>query len=358
MGKRFRLPNGYGSVYKLSGKRRRPFAVAITVGYDEYGKQIQNIIEYATTREEGLDLLSKYRQNPYDLNYKDLTFEYIWTNNIVSKLEELVKKKKMSEGNLDSLTNAFKNHCIPLHKEKVLNLKKVKMQNVIDNAKNKHNNELLGYTAKGFMITVCKYIFECAIDDYELPIIKNPTEKLSAGENESSNKHIPFTKEEESILWGMQYIDLVKIILIMNYTGNRPNELFKADREKMFIDLDYFVTGSKTEAGKDRPIPIHPKAKHLFLYFYNKGAKYPFQTIFEKFNYSKFSREYTKLMKELGFKHTPYDSRHTFATKMKKAGANEYILKKILGHSIQDLTEKVYTHRDIEELLNEVRRIN
>ncbi len=63
-------------------------------------------------------------------------------------------------------------------------------------------------------------------------------------------------------------------------------------------------------------------------------------------------------MKELGFKHTPYDSRHIFATKMKKAGANEYILKKILGHSIQDLTEKVYTHRDIEELLNEVRRIN
>ena len=44
----------------------------------------------------------------------------------------------------------------------LLHLKKVKMQNVIDNAKNKHNNELLGYTAKGFMITVCKYIFECA----------------------------------------------------------------------------------------------------------------------------------------------------------------------------------------------------
>ena len=30
-----RNPNGYGSVYKLSGKRRRPFVASITTGQDE-----------------------------------------------------------------------------------------------------------------------------------------------------------------------------------------------------------------------------------------------------------------------------------------------------------------------------------
>ena len=357
MGKRFKRANGRGSVYKLSGNRSRPWVVTITTGYDENGKQKREIIDFAVDEDEGIVKLRNYFQNPYDLDFKNITFEYVWK--VVEKeLEELVEKEKMSKKNLDGLNNAFNNHLVPLHKEKILLLKKLKMQGIIDNAKNKHNDSPLGSTGKGFMVTVCKYVFEKAIDDYELPILRNPAEKLSVGETEESNKDIPYTKEEEAILWGLQHINLVKIILIMNYTGNRPNELFIADREKMFLDENYFVTGSKTEAGKNRPIPIHPKIKHLFLYFYNKDNKYPFQSVFENFNYSKFSREITKLMKELGFNHTAYDSRHTFTTKMKKAGANEYILKRILGHSIKDITEKVYTHREIEELLSEVRRIN
>lgn len=33
-----KMPNGYGSIIKLSGKRRRPFAVRITAGYTDEGK--------------------------------------------------------------------------------------------------------------------------------------------------------------------------------------------------------------------------------------------------------------------------------------------------------------------------------
>lgn len=62
-------------------------------------------------------------------------------------------------------------------------------------------------------------------------------------------------------------------------------------------------------------------------------------------------------MERLGLNHTPYDGRHTFITNMKRAGANEYILKKIVGHSIKDVTENVYTHRDISDLINEVKKI-
>ena len=36
---KMRNPNGYGSVVKLSGKRRKPFAVRITIGWDNNGKQ-------------------------------------------------------------------------------------------------------------------------------------------------------------------------------------------------------------------------------------------------------------------------------------------------------------------------------
>ena len=36
---------------------------------------------------------------------------------------------------------------------------------------------------------------------------------------------------------------------------------------------------------------------------------------------------------------------------------NEFILKIIVGHKITDLTENVYTHRDINELKKEMLKI-
>jgi hypothetical protein len=53
-----RLPNGYGSVKKMPGKRRRPYAVRKTVGWHvnpETGKPVQEqiTIGYAATRAEG-----------------------------------------------------------------------------------------------------------------------------------------------------------------------------------------------------------------------------------------------------------------------------------------------------------------
>lgn len=346
-----KLPNGYGSVTKLSGKRRNKFIVYVTTGWDNAtGKQIREIVGYAKKREDGLKMLSDYHGNPYNLDYKNLTFSYVWENDILKKLKKQVDEKKMSESNLRCLSLSYKNHCTSLYNDNLLDLKYKKIQKVVDDSN-------LGYTGKGYIKTVCKKIFDCAINDYELPIINNPANKIYIGDKKQSDKHIPFNEEEMKVLWGMQYNDLIKAIIIFTYTGLRPNELFITEKENIHLEENYFITGSKTEAGKNRIIPIHPKIKHLIKYFYEKDEKLPFQIIFKKFNYSKFSREFNKLKIELNFNHTPYDGRHTFITKMKKAGANEYILKRIVGHSIDDITEKVYTHRDIKELYDEIIKI-
>ena len=36
---------------------------------------------------------------------------------------------------------------------------------------------------------------------------------------------------------------------------------------------------------------------------------------------------------------------------------DEYILKRIVGHKINDITEYVYTHRDLEDLKEEMLKI-
>ena len=55
-------------------------------------------------------------------------------------------------------------------------------------------------------------------------------------------------------------------------------------------------------------------------------------------------------MSRLNMTHKPHDTRHTFITKAKESNITEYVLKLIVGHEIQDITEKVYTHRTIEDL--------
>ena len=57
-------PNGYGTVAKLSGNRRRPYMVRKTNGFDKNGKQTYIIIGYYATREEGMIALAEYNKNP------------------------------------------------------------------------------------------------------------------------------------------------------------------------------------------------------------------------------------------------------------------------------------------------------
>lgn len=63
-------------------------------------------------------------------------------------------------------------------------------------------------------------------------------------------------------------------------------------------------------------------------------------------------------MKKLHMSHKPHDTRHTFITKAKASNMDEYVLKLIVGHAIEDITEKVYTHRTIEQLRYEMQKIN
>lgn len=350
MGKKMRLPNGYGSVYKLSGNRRNPYAVSITTGLDMYGKQIRKIIGYSESRAKGLELLAEYKRNPYNLDFKKLTFSDIYYK-VESKLEKLVDSDKMSVSNFNNLKSVFKNQLVPLHKEKILEIKTRDMQYIIDTSN-------LGYTTRGYIKNLCTKIFEYAIIELEIPFINNPAERLKIGEKEKSDLHKPFSDKEREILWANEAKIIVKLTLIFLYTGMRPNELFKIKISKVFIKDKYMLGGSKTKAGKNRIIPIHHKILHLIEYFYDEENEYLITINKENYTYEKYASEFKKLMKELKMKHVPYDTRHDFATRMKNAGTNEYLLKRIMGHSISDITENIYTHRNEKELVDEVNLID
>lgn len=131
------------------------------------------------------------------------------------------------------------------------------------------------------------------------------------------------------------------------------------------LDANTFYGGIKTNSGRNRIVPIHPFIHDLVVNNYNKAIAMGSDYLFNDENgqqgthltYDKYRGRFDKINKKLSMNHRPHDTRHTFITKAKEANMNEYILKLIAGHAIEDVTEKVYTHRTIEQLQEEISKI-
>ena len=89
-----KLPNGYGSVHKLKGKRRKPWRARITDGfvYDLVeDKQVQKYktLGYYETKQKALQALAAYNENLYDLDADKITFAECyekWTEEYFKKI--------------------------------------------------------------------------------------------------------------------------------------------------------------------------------------------------------------------------------------------------------------------------------
>ena len=146
-------------------------------------------------------------------------------------------------------------------------------------------------------------------------------------------------------------MDYVDTILIMIYTGLRIGELLTIKNQDIDLENRTIRGGIKTEAGKNRLIPINTeilpliknrmRADREYLIAGERGGRTYYQHYHIKF---------TKLMKDLMLEHTIHDCRHTFASLLSNADANKISIAKIIRHSSYTTTEKIYTHKDIDEL--------
>jgi integrase len=142
----------------------------------------------------------------------------------------------------------------------------------------------------------------------------------------------------------------------MIYTGLRIGELMLIKNADINLNERYMKGGIKTAAGKNRIIPINKKILPLIQARYDQGHEFLIVNAFnEKMKYDNYYKErWQPIMENLSISHKPHDCRHTCATLLDNAGANKLSIKRILGHASQDITDKVYTHKDIEELLKAI----
>ncbi len=354
MGKSFRLPNGYGSIYKLSGNRRRPYAVAKTFGWDEKGKQLKKIIGYATTKKEGLEMLLEYNKDPYDIDHKKITVDYVY-NLTIEKIQKMVDDEKMSKSNCNRFKSVYKNHCQTVAKRNIMDLTYKEMQDTLDNCP-------FAQTTKGYIKTLYIKMFEYAKLELGIKLDLDFPNKLETGKRTKSDMHKSFSESDFDKVWNlyqsMPENDL-EVVLIMLYTGLRPQELIDIETSNINISEDYMIGGCKTEAGKNRIIPVHRKIKSFIQKRMNQ--KYLIMINDRKATYDDISQLWKKIMNKLEFDYLPYDARHTMATRLddyKITHPNSLIddltIKLIMGHAITDITQKVYTHRQAKYLVEAI----
>lgn len=334
-----RNPNGYGSVYKLSGNRRRPYAARITTGFKDNGQPEYKFLGYFECKQDAMICLAEYNKNPYDVDMRKYTIADMW---------QLFSERSLYTGS-KSKTNVYKSaykHLSPLYDAEISRLKTYQMQTLLDGLS-------LGHQAKSHIKGLLLQMFNIAA---ELDICeKNYASFLKAGEKEVSTIHSAFTPEEIKTLWDNVFTQKSAMYaLILIYTGMRPTELLELKTENIFLADKYMVGGIKTKAGKNRIIPINDKILPLIKSLYNPDNVYLINHIS---SYVTFSKKWKNEMCQMGMSHLPHDGRHTFASLMDTAGANKLATKRIMGHATQDITDQVYTHKATDELLKNVNLI-
>ena len=186
----------------------------------------------------------------------------------------------------------------------------------------------------------------------------------------NKKNHFPFSDEEMDILW--KNVGVVKFadwILIQCYMGWRPQELATLRLDEVDLEKWFMQAGMKTDAGKQRIVPIHSKIKELVKQNYEFALSINSEYLFNDkgqthagswaVTYDKYAKRFEKVIQQLHLNpdHRPHDPRTTFITRGKKAKMDEYALKEMVGHSIQDITESTYTVRDLEWLREDLEKL-
>lgn len=321
-------PNGYGTVTKLSGKRRKPWVVK----EGKSGKQ--KPIGYTTTREEGLILLANYNKSPWNIDTDKITLQELYD----LWLEK--RAVKLGTANQSSLKSAYK-HCSSLAKVRYNQIKSYQMQDCIDSCG-------CGYSMQGTIKNLWGHLDRFAM---ELDIIsKCCSDLLTSDPIPETSKEI-FTDEEVSRIWENKNLPWADSLLFFLYTGFRISEMLALKTEAVDLEAQTMTGGTKTAAGKNRIVPIHSKIQHIVQKRVEQSKSgYLFEYNGKKLNQTKYRKIWAELMDKLQMEHTPHECRHTFRSRLDSAGANKVCIDRIMGHKSEGTGERVYTHKNIEEL--------
>lgn len=373
-----RLPNGYGSIKKLSGNRSNPYAVyPPTTEFTLEGvPKTPKAICYVDDWFLGFSVLTAFKAGTYypgmenelkrmdsdAVNMNDFTSQILADHNRIHRADKINAsdsltfadvyeqfydwkyngKKEYSNSTMNATSSAYK-YCSSLYEKSYSKIDFEDMQAIIDGCTKKHATleNICGlFKQMGRYAVAKKYVD------------KNPADGVKINVPDDDEHGIPFSDDELKKLWSLKNNEIVEPLLIMCYSGLRIGELTVVE---VNIDEQYFHGGVKTTSSKNRYVPFHPSIYPIIKKRMDKYGRLINGSLVT------YRKSLTSLFTDIGFSnspvHTPHDCRHTFSMLCERYGVRENDRKRMLGHSFSDVTNSVYGHRSIEDLRKEIKKI-
>ena len=286
------------------------------------------------TYNEAYEALVEYHKNPYDLD-PSITVEELydkWTDYYFEKTAESSKR---------TITSAWI-YCSSIYKMRASDVRARHMKGCMEEGyrietrgKNKGNKVFPTATTKARIKSMFNLMFDYALE-YEI-VDKNYARTFEISDDvirekeAATRSHIPFTEEEMKIPWeNVDKVRYVDWILMQCYMGWRPQELATLRLDEINLDDWYMQAGMKTDAGKQRIVPIHSKVRDLLKNNYeiaqSLGSEYLLNDKGQtragswKLTYDKYANRFNKAIAELKLnpEHRPHDPRKLLSQDARK----------------------------------------
>lgn len=373
-----RRTKGTGSIYIRKDSKSKPYAAASSVT----GKQVY-LGAFATKR-EAENALKDYEYNP--VNGFNMTLE---------QLHEKWMKTKAYAKLGDSVKSNYASAYIklkPLYKRKFRDLRTSDYQYIIDYYDNTHHEvgaggklKYLDKNGKGtYKVTntpkICEGLGYSALHKVKCLLTTLYTFAMKediVNKDYATFIELPEQEETTATRFTEVQLELIKqnvgkvpymdYIYIMCYVNFRVSEFLEltADRYKVTDSgIHYFIGGKKTDAGKDRIVPIHPKIQQLVQKCIENGGETIFCRMHEGSEFGKaMNKDYflkycfRPAMQAIGLgdEYTPHSCRRTFSTRMSAAGAREEDIIALMGHTDYKVDIDHYIIQEVDTLYNAIK---
>jgi integrase len=327
--------NGQGTVYKVG----RTYRAEVTIGQSDDGRRIRRVKGGFATKREAYNYIPILK-NVLPQKLASITFNKLYEDWLKSYTDRISRPTRACY--VSAMT-----HYKPLHNQSFASINTEHLQQCVDAEK---DGQPLGIRTRENMKALAGLMYKYA-QQVNLTE-KNYAQFIYIGKRDESERE-PFTPTEvEAIRKAAGVVPYADYILCLIYTGYRPTELFQLTRESYNSEHNYLIGGIKTDAGKNRIVPVSPKIELIIRERASSDSRYLFpRANGERMTLDYFRKSiYYNVLKAINIRDLPpYSCRHTFATLMKDIRASEVDKAKLMGHEDYKMT-KHYTHSDVESL--------
>nr|DAH23079.1 MAG TPA: Integrase [Caudoviricetes sp.] len=357
--KKRRRPKGSGTVYQKKDEGR----VRSWVARSGNGEMIGSF----ETSAEAILALDDYNAKHTSVARLRYTFEDVY-----GKWKELHYKDIGPKGR-DSYERAFAK-ASELHKRPMRELKTENYQAVITALADAGKSRSMCEKQRQLFSQLCKWAMQndiITINYAEGLRLPAPSPKKERTLTDDELGRIKAIADDNSK--GNRFRQVAQFAMVLTYTGMRIDELLSMRRDDVHLNEGYMIGGEKTDAGRQRVIPILEPIRMIvaewMLYSIDSEFLLPTSTGRKK-NADTVEHSFRRLMivlginpdpekvdrKDMGELITPHSLRRTAATRLVEGKAEPTAVQAILGHADFSTTADYYTSHNVEYLTEEMKK--